>query len=289
MARIRSLKPEFFTDEDLAELSYAARIAFAGLWVMADGHGRMEDRPKYLKTQILPYDNEDMDALLNQLSERGFIVRYTVNGSRFIWIPNFRKHQRITGREADAESEFPPYEGEKIEGPEATGNQSGNNGETTGKQPMFHQCPGGGRERKGIGGERKGKGGEGASAPQTTPPDEPLPSRSAPIDCSVEVLEVELRNRGWHETRVGETARQFWEHYEASGWRDKGGRPIVNWRYVLQSWQRQEPDYQKPLETGNGRSGKGHGLRDARPIAEVASERLKLLEAAQAPALEAGR
>jgi len=49
MARIRSLKPDFFKDEDLAVLPFEARLLFEGLWCYADKEGRLEDRPKYLK------------------------------------------------------------------------------------------------------------------------------------------------------------------------------------------------------------------------------------------------
>ena len=52
MARIRSLKPEFFKDEDLALLPFEARILYSGLWCYADREGRLEDRPKYLKADI---------------------------------------------------------------------------------------------------------------------------------------------------------------------------------------------------------------------------------------------
>ena len=102
MARARLLKAQFFTDEILAELPYAARIVFAGLWTLADREGRLEDRPKWIKLQTLPYDDENIDSLLSELASAGFIQRYTVEGKAFIQIRTFTKHQTPHMREPES-------------------------------------------------------------------------------------------------------------------------------------------------------------------------------------------
>ena len=93
MSRSRNIKPGFFKNDRLAECEPLARILFAGLWCEADREGRVEDRPKRLKVDCLPYDNCDCDALLDQLAKREFIVRYEIAGLRYIAIPGFAKHQ----------------------------------------------------------------------------------------------------------------------------------------------------------------------------------------------------
>lgn len=95
MARSRNIKPGFFKNEHLAELDPLARILFAGLWTLADREGRLEDRPKRIKADVLPYDNCDIDTLLNSLAnnQEQFIIRYEVNGERYIQIKNFLRHQ----------------------------------------------------------------------------------------------------------------------------------------------------------------------------------------------------
>jgi hypothetical protein len=100
MARLRTLKPGFFTNETLAELPPLARLAFAGLWVQADREGRLEDRPKRLKAEILPYDRCDFDQILAVLAAHAFIERYEVDGSRYIQVTNFSKHQNPHIKEA---------------------------------------------------------------------------------------------------------------------------------------------------------------------------------------------
>ena len=93
MARARLLKPGFFSNDRLAEASLAARLLFAGLWTVADREGRLEDRPKRIKAGVLPYDDVDVDLLLDELALGGFVVRYEVAGQRLIQVVTFAKHQ----------------------------------------------------------------------------------------------------------------------------------------------------------------------------------------------------
>ena len=79
MKRTRQINPGFFTNDELADITPLGRLLFAGLWVIADHEGRLEDRPKKIKAEILPYDNCDVDDLLNQLQNAGFIKRYKVD------------------------------------------------------------------------------------------------------------------------------------------------------------------------------------------------------------------
>ena len=93
MPRARSLKPSFFTNEDLGECSPLARLFFAGLWCWADREGYVEDRPRRLKAQILAYDEVSGEALVTELLEHGLVERLEVNGERVLYLPTFAKHQ----------------------------------------------------------------------------------------------------------------------------------------------------------------------------------------------------
>jgi hypothetical protein len=93
MARARNIKPGFFANEELVELSFATRLLFIGLWTIADREGRLEDKPKRIKMVLFPADNLDVDASLNELQEHGFILRYTASEAEFIQILAFKKHQ----------------------------------------------------------------------------------------------------------------------------------------------------------------------------------------------------
>ncbi|HGL4641597.1 TPA: hypothetical protein ACKFAW_004883, partial [Enterobacter hormaechei] len=67
-------------NEDLAELDPLARLLFIYLWMLADREGRLEDRPKRIKAEALPYDNVDADLMLDDLAKAGFIHRYEAAG-----------------------------------------------------------------------------------------------------------------------------------------------------------------------------------------------------------------
>lgn len=118
MARIRNIKPGYFLNEDIAALSLYARVAFPGVWCQADREGRLEDRPKRLKVEILPYDNVDMDAILQELANAGFIQRYQVDGSRYIQVLKFKKHQAPHLKEAASTIPAPCSSGAGPETPE---------------------------------------------------------------------------------------------------------------------------------------------------------------------------
>lgn len=126
MPRARLLKPGFFKNELLAECQPLTRILFEGLWIIADREGRLEDRPKRIKTDVLPYDECDVDALLNELAEKmdpggnpAFIVRYQVNGVRYIQILNFSRHQNPHKNEAPSTIPAPDlYSTSTVQAPE---------------------------------------------------------------------------------------------------------------------------------------------------------------------------
>lgn len=152
MARIRTIKPGFFKNEQLADLPMTARLLFIGLWTLADKEGRLEDRPKRIKAELFPYDNLDCEKELARLHTSGFVIRYEVGDLKVIQITNFTTHQRITGKESETDSVFPEYTEEE--------KQRGNNGETLEKQL-------GAQEGKGREKERKGK--DEAASPESPP------------------------------------------------------------------------------------------------------------------------
>lgn len=94
MARARNIKPGFFTNDELGELSPLARLAFIGLWSQADFNGNMKCKPKRLKVEILPYDNVDFGGLIDELELSGFVFQYQVQGDNYLHVVNFQKHQR---------------------------------------------------------------------------------------------------------------------------------------------------------------------------------------------------
>lgn len=100
MARIRTIKPEFFTDEDMAILSPLARLFYIGLWCEADREGRLEWKLKTLKWKYLPEDDCDIESIGKELLDSGRVILYTAENRLCALIPSFNKHQHINVREA---------------------------------------------------------------------------------------------------------------------------------------------------------------------------------------------
>jgi hypothetical protein len=105
---MRTIKPGFFQNEELAEMEPLACLLFAGLWCWADREGRLEDRPKRLKNEIFPARACDIDALLDQLAAGGFIERYAVDGARYIQVSAFLVHQNPHYKELPSVIPPPP-------------------------------------------------------------------------------------------------------------------------------------------------------------------------------------
>ncbi len=103
--RARNIKPAYFDNEQIADLSMAARLLFISLWCQADRMGRLEDRPRRIKVKAFPFDVVDIEALLGEIAavtedgKPAFIERYSVGGKGLIQIVNFLKHQKPHGKE----------------------------------------------------------------------------------------------------------------------------------------------------------------------------------------------
>lgn len=139
MARIRTIKPEFFTDQDLAELPALVRLFFIGLWCQSDKAGRCKYKPRELGMRILPYDRLKAEEAIDQLIAKRFVIKYVVDGSTYLQVRTWDKHQRPHHTEQD--SVLPPLD----------------NGATTVLTPLDNGARTDGREGKGK--ERKGKEG----------------------------------------------------------------------------------------------------------------------------------
>lgn len=96
MARIRTIKPEFWTDEKIVGLPALARLLFIGLWNFCDDHGYFWDEPLRIKLQVLPMDDCDIPALLTLLVQSHLLTELeTTTGKRAFLITHFKDHQKV--------------------------------------------------------------------------------------------------------------------------------------------------------------------------------------------------
>ncbi|BDH46429.1 hypothetical protein TUM12370_24730 [Salmonella enterica subsp. enterica serovar Choleraesuis] len=119
MARIRTVKPEFWTDEKVVECSIPARLMFIGLFNFANDRGCLERSPKRLKMQIFPADVIDCEPLIKELIAHGLLTEYSVSGNEYLHIKGFLRHQKIN-RPSVSKLPLPPELAEKEEKKEQT-------------------------------------------------------------------------------------------------------------------------------------------------------------------------
>lgn len=122
MARIRTIKPGFFTSEDIAALSFAARLTFIGLWTYVDDAGRGKANPRLVKAALWPLDDdvdvEQVVELLEELEREGRILLYEVAGIDYLEVLGWRLHQRI---DRPSPSTIPPPPGSEPPAPPRDG------------------------------------------------------------------------------------------------------------------------------------------------------------------------
>lgn len=96
MARIRTIKPEFWTDERVVSLPFEARLLFIGIWNFCDDSGAIDDSPERIRMQIFPGNHEvDIYHLLDLLVSAGLMDRWAGDEAECLVVRNWSKHQKI--------------------------------------------------------------------------------------------------------------------------------------------------------------------------------------------------
>lgn len=98
MARIRSIKPEFWTAEQVMECSPMARLLFIGMWNFCDDGGVHPASAKTLKAEVFPSDDitaGQVEALVSELVANGLLLGYAVDGKKYLYVTGWSRHQKI--------------------------------------------------------------------------------------------------------------------------------------------------------------------------------------------------
>lgn len=98
MARIRTIKPEFFNSFDIASLTPISRLFYAYLWTESDRDGLLEWKPNNFRMRFFPNDQYDIKELESELIAAKLIILH----EDVCEIPAFTKHQVINNRETES-------------------------------------------------------------------------------------------------------------------------------------------------------------------------------------------
>jgi hypothetical protein len=201
VARIRTIKPEFFTSADIVELSAITRLLYIALWCEADREGRIEWKPKTFKLRYLAGDKVDIENLCQELLNAGLIILYG-DQKEYGYIPKFGVHQHINPRESASRLPEP----------------STNDASAT-RQPRDSDAQVG----------KEGKGKEGVY-------DASLHDTSLPIGIPPLREEVigKMRELGFLDPEF--EATKFFDYWEGLSWH-RGKEPMKNWRSSCNTWK----------------------------------------------------
>lgn len=100
MARIRTVKPEFWSSEQVMSCSPLARLLFIGVWNFCDDGGNHPMSPRTIKALVFPGDDittESVDRLLGELASANLIAMYHTEGKTYLHVQGW-KHQKIDKR-----------------------------------------------------------------------------------------------------------------------------------------------------------------------------------------------
>ena len=98
MSRIRTIKPELWTSEQVVSCSPLSRLLFIGLWNFCDDHGVHQASYIRIKAEVFPADNFDINEIkswINELIIHGLIHEYIAEEKPYWIVTGWRKHQRI--------------------------------------------------------------------------------------------------------------------------------------------------------------------------------------------------
>jgi hypothetical protein len=219
MPKGRHLKPDFFTDKNIVGMSPLARLLYQGLWCYAADCGHLDDEPVELKMRILPADNCDVDALLDEVAWHKRIERK----DGVLYLPKLRDHGRIDKRyetlcencKEAADHGGSTQGGPPPEPPNTTGPRS-DHGVTTAGTHRDHDDDGDGDGD----GDVMVKGAPKRKRPSTTIPEDWQPTDAHRAVAAEERVDV-----------VSE-ARKFRDSNEAKG------RTYVDWDAAFRNWLR---------------------------------------------------
>jgi hypothetical protein len=112
VARIRTIKPSFFSSLTIASLPISTRLTFIGLWTYVDDEGRAIDDARLIKAELWPLDDrytvKHIGSDLERLAESGLIERYVVADRHYLQVTGWAEHQRINRPNV---SKFPDRDG----------------------------------------------------------------------------------------------------------------------------------------------------------------------------------
>jgi len=244
MARIRTIKPEFWTDEKLSQLSPIDRLVFIGLISMADDFGRVHDNVKIIDAYVFPNTDDSVRESLANLSRMLRIRRgKSSNGTPIIEIANWAKHQRVD--KPQPHLSLPPIDTTANENtaqntiPESVANNSGGVPESFRPISIDHD----------LGSRIMDHGSGSGIVDQCGATVVANHSRTVRSRKSFQPPTLEEAKEFASEHAITIDVELFWNHYQAQGWRLSNGRAMSDWQAAIRKWASNDKSHPRDPST----------------------------------------
>lgn len=256
--RHRLIGRDFFYSSTLADFTPLARIFFQGLVCCADREGRLRDQPRRLRAEILPYDDLDADAAIEEFSEADMIRRYTVNGRKYLQILHFLEYQKPHHKERESLIPPPPNDNASPEVAQPKHESSTNQARpknTPKKKEATSKDGASSRLDKSPNPPDTDTDTDTVSPPYSPPSggtSENEPKKTARFrPPTVEEVRAYCEERG-----NGIDPIEFHAHYEAKGWKI-GKTPMKSWQAAVITWERTRAKERTKQHAGAESAGGG--------------------------------
>lgn len=255
MARIRTVKPEFYVSESLAEVSLTAERTFGGLITQADDEGRYKDNAAILHGAVWAlrpsHTAAGVESDLAELAQEGLIHRYTVNGRRFLHLVTFNIHQKVSHPTPSKLPECPQCNGpagqsvEVLPDPSTANGPPGASPEASGFSP---ESSGGSPIGSGLG-SGSGMEVEGETKPPTAPPSSAGKPRTHTTGVP-DHFEITENLSAWAAEKsltpdvLAVQTERFLDHHRAKG------NTFKDWNAAWRKWMSNAAEWAQP-KAGN--------------------------------------
>lgn len=259
MARIRSVKPEFWQNEDLAGTTEHARLLALALLNHADDEGYFSAHVAVVRAACFPFEEDTSKILrsMDELAKIGYVEVRNAAGKAIGRVVKFRDHQAINKPKGSRLRL--QFEGSDTAQSQVTDKPTT---EPVAVRDLSGSDPGAVRDRSGSdpvaipehsrgewNGREQGMEGKGESAPadaETLKDLDPVAPKKTPTRASftpptLDEVKAECRKRG---NSVDPEA--FWAHYDSNGWRQGNGLPLKNWRSAIVTWEKNGDRFASP-------------------------------------------
>lgn len=207
MGRIRTIKPEFPLSESIGRLSRDARLLFILLWTLVDDSGRTRGGLAIIRGALFPYDDDAAQKIagwMDELVREDLVAYYEVEGTKYLEIRNWLKHQ-------------------KIDRP------------TPSRLPAFDESSTSTRRILDAGPRTMDLGSINTSA------DASVCTRSR-VTRTFSKPSLEEARAYAHENQIDVNTDEWYDHYESNGWK-VGRNPMRDWRAALRKWSRRQNEF----------------------------------------------